>query len=336
MAGGTALAANGIAGAGPCKSSALIRGQVKIIRQSISCHPLLGLLGAVLLLLAGCVDQVTPRGRQVAEAWHLGRQFDHVLIVVFENKDYSQVIQDPYIRQLAAQGTLFTDFHGLFHPSYPNYLAMVSGRDIPTSRDYPTNINAPTIADLLTARGLTWRQYAEDYPGHCFTGGQSGLYVRKHTPFISFLSIQRNPAACANVVSAAAFDAAHLPNYAFYTPNLCDDAHDCSWQRASAWLQRFIAPFLQNPRLLERTLLVITFDESGGHIDRHQNHILTLFLGGPVRQGMVETHHYDHFNVLRTIEENFALGTLGEQDQQSMPITEVWKTSVAARPTSAP
>lgn len=279
------------------------------------------------LLLSGCVDQVTPRARQLPVAWHLGRQFDHVVIVVFENKDYSRVIEDPLIRRLATHGTLFSNFHGLFHPSYPNYLAMVSGRDIPTSRDYQRNVDEPTIAAALEARGLTWKQYAENYPGHCFTGGQSGLYVRKHTPFLSFIPIQKNPAECANVVNAAAFNPAHLPNYAFYTPNLCDDAHDCSWAHASAWLQRFMTPFLRHPHLLDRTLLVVTFDESGGHIDRHENHILTLFLGGNVKPGYVETRHFDHFNVLRTIEDNFGLAALDTKDAGSSPITTVWKSA---------
>lgn len=187
------------------------------------------------------------------------------------------------------------------------------------------HISAPTIAVLLEAKGLTWRQYAEDYPGHCFTGSQSGLYARKHVPLLSFTSIQQNPRECANVVNAAAFDPAHLPNYAFYTPNLCDDAHDCSWAHASAWLKGFMTPFLRNPHLLDHTLVVITFDESGSRIDRHENHILTQFLGGDAKQGYVETLRYDHSNVLRTIEDNFGIGTLVGQDQRASPITDIWK-----------
>lgn len=86
------------------------------------------------------------------------------------------------LSSLAKQGASFSDLHGLFHPSYPNYLAMVDGKtDQPTS-NHQLNLNEKTIADLLESKGLTWKNYAEGYPGSCFTSSNSGRYVRKHGP----------------------------------------------------------------------------------------------------------------------------------------------------------
>ena len=55
--------------------------------------------------------------------------FDRVVIIVLENGDYEVAIKDENLAALAAKGASFSNFHALFHPSYPNYLAMVAGTD---------------------------------------------------------------------------------------------------------------------------------------------------------------------------------------------------------------
>ena len=56
------------------------------------------------------------------------KRFERVLIIVLENKGEREVIANKFFKELADKGTYFSNFHGLFHPSYSNYLAMVSGR----------------------------------------------------------------------------------------------------------------------------------------------------------------------------------------------------------------
>jgi hypothetical protein len=283
----------------------------------------------------------TPRAPQRGAPWSLGRQFEHVLVVVLENQDYDAVIDHPYFRELASRGALLTHYDGLFHPSYPNYLALIGGRYFGTieneQRDLPAS--ARTIADLLEPRGLTWRQYAEGYPGGCFGGsGASGaLYRRKHVPFMSFESITRVAARCRNVVSATEFDPRKLPAFAIYSPDMCHDGHDLCGHRsgggeadeldqAARWLEGFLTPLLSDAEVMKDTLVVITFDESqhGAH-----NHIYTVLLGGMVTRGAEVHACYDHYNLLRTIEDNFGLGTLGAEDERSAPITGgAWRAQV--------
>jgi hypothetical protein len=118
--------------------------------------------------------------------------FDRVLIIVLENQDCHAAIANPYLDQLAREGALFTDYHAPFHPSYPNYLAMVAGRDTITTGDWQQDLNECTIANLLQSKGLTWKAYAEGYPGQSGASGHSeqcisadaiGTYARKHVPF---------------------------------------------------------------------------------------------------------------------------------------------------------
>jgi hypothetical protein len=296
----------------------------------------------------------TPRAAQRGDPWRLPRQFEHALIIVFENQDYDTVMRDPYFRALAQRGALFTHFNGLFHPSYANYLAMIGGKYFGTIKDDQRDIprSERTIADLLEARGLTWKQYAEGYPGHCYTGksASGSLYERKHVPFMSFESVTKDPARCAQVVAADAFDRRNLPSFAIYSPDMCHDGHDIcgsvldqvkGWagslpgarqvglrnrklDQAADWLEGFLEPILADPVAMKDTLIVVTFDESD---DDANNHIYTVFLGGMVQPGTKVDACYDHYNLLRTIEDNFGLGTLGAEDERSSPIvSDVWRT----------
>src|ERR1700681_3597549 len=51
----------------------------------------------------------------------------HVFVIVMENRSYSQAISSAYVSSLAAQYAVATDYHGVSHPSLPNYLALTSG-----------------------------------------------------------------------------------------------------------------------------------------------------------------------------------------------------------------
>src|SRR5579863_900175 len=106
------------------------------------------------------------------------RHFDRVLIIVLENADYERALQDPNLTALAARGASFTNFHALFHPSYPNYLAMIAGTDFGVHRggsflgdkqvNFPDDAQHKTIGDRLIAAGLDFKQYAEELPpGTC-------------------------------------------------------------------------------------------------------------------------------------------------------------------------
>jgi hypothetical protein len=303
----------------------------------------------------GPATTATPRVPQRGAPWRLPRMFEHVLVVVLENQDYDAVMRHEYFRALARRGALFTHYTGLFHPSYANYLALVGGRYFGTAGDDQRDLPRAerTIADLLEAKGLTWRQYAEGYPGRCDPAhaASGSRYARKHVPFMSFGSITQDPRRCANVVPAERFDRRGLPTFAFYSPDMCHDGHDLcgsafqqvkGWigsipgarrvglgsqrqlDQAADWLAGFLEPVLADAAVMKDTLVVVTFDESE---DGASNHIYTLFLGGMVRPGARIGACYDHYNLLRTIEDNFGLGTLGAEDERSSPIvSDVWRT----------
>jgi phosphoesterase family protein len=271
--------------------------------------------------------------------------FNKVLIIVIENQDYRDVIADPNFAALAKRGTSFTNFHGLFHPSYANYLSMVSGRSHWTVDDVQRNFDEKTIADTLkethspSGQALTWKNYAEGYPaGECFLGDtrSSERYARKHVPFLSFTSIQHSDECRLNVVPADMFRAdrrdGRLPSYMLYSPDLDHDGHDPTSDppigliKASRWLESFLEPLLKDEQFMHETLTVITFDESDAKWFPDDNHIYTVFLGDMVRPGTFD-QSYNHYNVLRTIEVNFGLPPLADGDGCAQPIADVWSVA---------
>ncbi len=277
--------------------------------------------------------------------------FDRIIIIVLENVDYERAIQDPNLATLARRGASFTNFHALFHPSYPNYLAMIAGTDFGLHRrgsylgdrqvNFPNDAEHRTIADRLIAAGLDFKQYAEELPeGTCpwnisgqHLAEKRGNYVRRHVPFLSFREVQEK--WCDHVVRVDSSKANNyfvqdarkgLVAYSFYTPNMNHDGHDTNTEVAGAWVRKFLDDTFP-ANLPKGTLVAITFDESGGNPD---NRIYTVLLGDMVKEASQQdpaalSRHYNHYSVLRTVEDNFGLPPLTANDRDAAPITGIWK-----------
>jgi hypothetical protein len=297
-------------------------------------------------------EEESARAAARANALHAGaHHFDRVVIIVLENSDYELASQDKNLSDLAAAGASFTNFHALFHPSYPNYLAMIAGTDFGIHNrgrlladnqvNFPADAEHRTIADRLLAVGLDFKQYAEELPdlpcpwkiSSQRMPDQRGNYARRHVPFLSFGEVQEK--VCDRVIRVDSTkpdnffvqDARKgLVAYSFYTPNMNHDGHDTSAHFAAAWVKKFLDETFPE-KLRQGTLVIVTFDESGGNQD---NRIFTLFLGDMVKPAnqqdpQVLARPYTHYSILRTIEENFGLEPLTPNDRAATPITDIWK-----------
>ena len=255
-----------------------------------------------------------------------------MLIVVLENANYESAVDQPFMKDFAAHGALLTNYHGVGHPSQPNYVGLTAGTYDGVSGDGNVTLDLRHIGDLLESKGKTWKAYAEGYPGGCFLGKSSGAYARKHVPFLSFSNVTNDPKRCANIVEASAFsdDVAQgkAPNYSFFVPDLNNDGHDTDVATADQWLARTIGPLLKNGAFMKGTLVVVTFDEDEYFVRNGvmvNNHVYTALAGDSVAPGGTSGELYDHYSLLRTIEDGLGLGTLGRSDEQAAPIAGVWK-----------
>ncbi|HEY2738550.1 MAG TPA: acid phosphatase, partial [Thermoanaerobaculia bacterium] len=90
------------------------------------------LLALALILLPACHRKSAQAATPAPKIpWPVGKPvYDHVVIVVEENKDYEQIIGSaaaPYINSLKAEGASFTQMYAEEHHSEGNYFWLFSG-----------------------------------------------------------------------------------------------------------------------------------------------------------------------------------------------------------------
>jgi phosphatidylinositol-3-phosphatase len=316
----------------------------------------------------------------------------HVFIIVLENKAFEESFgpesKATYLsKDLTRQGQLLTQYHGTSHLSLGNYLTMVSGQaanpetqgDCPIYRDIVPGVvgldgqvmgqgcifpkAAETIGDQLEARGMTWRQYAEDMGKPCRHPefGKSDdtqkaraddQYATRHVPFLYFRSVIDEPSCEQLVVPLDALgpdleSAERTPNYVFITPDLCSDAHDepCVDGRpgglvsADEFLKQWVPRIMQSPAYLADGLLIVTYDESEtdeenstaccdeptgpntpqpGIFGPGGGRTGTVLLSPFIRGGTSNETPYNHYSMLRSVEDIFGLPHLGYAGQEGL------------------
>lgn len=255
-------------------------------------------------------------------------RFDHVVVVVMENKGRGAVLGNPAapaFNAFAARGAVLAGYRGVTHPSLPNYLALVSGSTHGIRSDCTTCVlGARSLADTLEAAGETWRTYAEGLPRPGWTGPYRGRYAKKHVPFLYFRRVLSRPSRARRVVplSQLARDlvARRLPSFSLVVPDLCHDMHSCSVAAGDAWLGRFLPPLLRLPQ----TAVFVVFDESDGS----DPGVPALALGPLVRPGSRFRPAISHYGLLRTIEDGLGLPRLGRSARVG-PVTGIWKQGTA-------
>ena len=179
--------------------------------------------------------------------------YDHVFVIVEENKDYDQVMSPaaaPSLAALAARYGQATQFWGEVHPSEANYVALLGGDTFgihdddafyckPGSTDrfcggatrlgyVDHTVSAPHLGDQLEAAHKTWKGYYESLPepgalailagDPAFgPGGQDlALYAAKHSGFLNFADVQRAPDRAKKIVG---FDQFYADLKAEHLPN---------------------------------------------------------------------------------------------------------------------
>lgn len=267
--------------------------------------------------------------------------FDQIVVIVFENKDFLGVVGNPdmpNLNRLAVEYTLLNNYYAVAHPSLPNYLAMLGGDTFGINVNCEDCfINAPNLADLIEQSGRQWKTYQESMPEPCFIGSR-GDYVQKHNPFIYFDSIRQDTERCrARVVpfEALAEDlaAGQLPAFSFITPGLCHSGHDCSMAEMDAWLGQTVDMLRYSPALSQNSLIVVTFDEATGDDSsgccglptQAGGRIATLLISPLARRGFEDSIPYSHYSLLKTIAEAWQLPLLGmAADARTEAIVAPW------------
>jgi acid phosphatase len=289
---------------------------------------LVSAIGLVALGAAGCSSTTNASPAiahpaappAVSSVAHLPKP-DHVVVVLFENKEEKQVAGSssaPYFNELAARGASFTDSTGVTHPSQPNYLALFSGSTQGVPGDgclRPGVFAGPDLGGELIAAGKTFTGYAESMPSDAAADCSSGKYASKHNPWRDFQDV---PAASSKTFASFPEDFTQLPTVSLVVPNMCDDMHDCGVATGDAWLKANLSAYADWAPA-HNSELIVTFDEDDF---TDANVIPTTILGAGVKPGP-SAQHIDHYSVLRTIEDMYGLPLAGNS-AQAEPVSGIW------------
>jgi phospholipase C len=242
----------------------------------------------------------------------------HVVWIWMENESYDEIVGNPsarYLNQLAAKCGLATNYFAITHPSLPNYLAATSGSDWGIADDNPPTAHAlahPSVFSQIAAAGMTWRSYDESMPARCALSS-SGQYAVKHNPAAYYTGIRRACTRWDVPLSDLRLDS--LPSFAFVTPNVCDDMHDCSVSTGDAWLKRWVTRILASSAYASgTTALFVTFDEGSGS----SNRVATIVVSPTTPPGTRARARFDHYSLLKTTEQLLGISTyLAHADDRS-------------------
>jgi phospholipase C len=222
-----------------------------------------------------------------------------------ENKPYDAVIGSPsapYENELAAACGLATNYHGVSHPSLPNYIAATSGSTEGIADDDPPSSHPLAVASIYSqvkAAGKAWRDYAESAPAACPLTS-SGLYAVKHDPAPYYTGIRSDCAAWDMPMGTTAggnfltdLTGGTLPAFSFVTPDLCNDA-----------------------------VVFVAWDEDDGSAT---NHVPLIVVNPSIRAGTQSGTFFDHYALLKTTEQVLGittfLGHAGDPGTSSMVST---------------
>lgn len=274
-------------------------------------------------------------------------RYDHVIIVVEENRTPTEIIGDrvnaPYINSLADGGVRIGSMYALVHPSQPNYIHLFSGNDQGITTDgLPPNFSTtptstypfrtPNVAAELMAAGFTFAGYSEqieaagtadwaDYDPHSATE-PNVYYRRKHNPWANWVAkvspIPSNQLPSSVNKSFTEFPPNYsiLPTVSFVVPNQLHDMHDGSRRQGDDWLRDNLGAYASWAKT-NNSLLIITWDEDDYD---HVNQIPTVFYGAALRDGTVTSGTWTLHNILRTIEDMYGLTNHAGSAAQVRPI----------------
>ena len=288
-------------------------------------------------------------------------ELDHVFLVYMENKGYTNIVGSPnapiintYFNTYGQAGQMYA----ITHPSTPNYSAVVGGSDFNINYDCDENcVDAPNLSNTIADAGKTWAAYEQNGGGYT-NAGELG--------FLTFSNIYNNPDLVnANIrpLTQMATDLQSpetTPNFVWWAADEDNNMEGpvdnlrgvLSFAISQLTNQQYNVKAGDNfigqtiPTIMSsntwndpnvKSAIFLTFDEDNNNLslgfDNQGNHIVMIVIPSPgaVAAGMKSGNfevgtRYDHYSLMRTIEESLGLAPLTQNDRYAVPMNEFWET----------
>ncbi len=222
--------------------------------------------------------------------------------------------------------------------------------------------NVDNLFHQLDVNGTSWTSWLESMPTPCDLNGSGSdstlnKYAPKHNPAVYFDDIEGPGGNFSTNATSAECRANDVPmgttgpdnasylngalangtvgSFNYIVPNICEDSHDkCSKSvQRVAQFDDFLATevplILASPAWDNHSAIIITFDEgvlTGPHYaDKHQNGGQVVFaVISPLVSDGTYGGTYDHYSLLRTLEDGFGISTHLGNASAASPISTIW------------
>jgi acid phosphatase len=188
-----------------------------------------------------------------------------------------------------------------------------------------------TIAEALSAEGVTWKWYSGGRDGTTVTKEYSGL-----SDPLTYSSAIMTSALRSNLQDLAALfqdiaDIRRMPAVGFVIPPNSESGHPASStvSRYEEFLRQLIDKVRSNATLWDKSAILVTVDEGGGYFDSGYVQILDALGDGTripliavspfARKGLVDHTYTDHVSILKFIEANWRLPPLSARSRDQLP-----------------
>jgi len=242
----------------------------------------------------------------------------------------SRYVLDP-MGEIVKDGILTPDGYAVntIQPFYPPYKTKYSD---PALRLRPQHHD--TIGDRLSEKDISWGWYSGGYNEAQSGRGDTIDYQYHHNPFLYFEKYAPGTAGRGHLKDEGDFftelDEDKLPSVVFFKPSAEDNQHPgyATVQSADEKVSQIVDSIRKKPKIWDRSVIVITYDENGGlwdhvappKVDRWGpgTRIPAIVISPYAKKGYVDHTFYDTTSILRMIEWKYGLKPLGDRQSNNL------------------
>ncbi|MEI7669183.1 MAG: alkaline phosphatase family protein [Pseudomonadota bacterium] len=194
----------------------------------------------------------------------------------------------------------------------------------------------PNIGDRLSEKNIDWAWYAGSW-NKANSGNAEEPFIPHHQPFVYFANYSENsPARKAHLKDLedfiAAIESNSLPAVSFYKPDGKFDIHPGYANLAEGEEHIFeIVNKIENSKLWDKSLIIITFDDAGGWFDHVMppkfdrfgagERVPTIIISPFAKRNFIDKTLYDTASILKLIETKFGLQPFNARDKNAGDLT---------------
>ena len=249
-------------------------------------------------------------------------QWHHIVVLMFENKTYDQVIGPaPYITGLANQCATSSNWHDANtkvdgssdgkYKSKPNYATLTNGLSPSVhglvNDTYTTTTDVDNIYNQLNLSGLTFQDYYEAEAGGCgvrFSGDYHDP-IRYYTNVASICDAHDVPLS----TFMTDVNDGTLPAFSVLLPNNQHNMHNNSVSSGDAYAQTVLDPLLNSAAYAKGDLAIFFLWDENAPVP---NVLLAPSVVTGTKITLPAGNPVSHFSALRTWEEMLGLPLLGD------------------------